>query len=1001
VTRARTFRGWVVRLLGQLRGRRIDARIDEELRFHVEMQARDLEVSGMERQEARRVARRSLGASGPAWSHESLREEMRARRGVPALEVLGQDLRYSLRMMRRSPGFTAVALLSLAFGVGTNCAIFSVVDSLLLKSLPVEGADRLLVLAKSDGGQEIPFFSYPAYRQLQDSATVCSGVIAATPDFEAVVRPAAAAPAPPGKSAQPMPRTPPMPPTTPMPVTLPTSPGTGEAVETAAVELVSGNMFPLLAGAMAAGRAFTSEESATPGGQPVAVLGYGYWRRRFAGDPGAVGQVLRVNGLAVTVVGVSRRGFHGPVTDAAPDVFLPITLRDAVRYQGNVNSDGPEVAGRPVWEQENTHWLLLLAQRRPGIGVERATAVLSVLFRRDQEARLPIFTLAQDRRNLLAQRLVLRSGARGFSRLRQVLAEPLLVLLAVAGLVLAIACANVANLLLARADRRRKEIALRLSIGAGRGRLVRQLLTESLALAGLGGALGVACAGWGGRLLLMLVSRTGQPVPLDVDLDWRKLAFGLAVALATGCGCGLAPALQATRLNLATSLKEGAGALGAGGGPGPGAGSGRPGAGGGGSGRLGRALVAAQIAMSLLLLAGAGLFVRSLQNLVDVDTGFARGGLVLVSINPHLLGYDDARLAALYGRLVERLEAVPGVRSASFANLRMLSGSAWSENIALPGYLPRQDEDMDVQLRVVTRRYFETVGIRLVAGRTFTARDRQGAPQAVVINEAMARRFWPHRPAVGQRFGFGMPAHARDLEVIGVVRDTRSLRLGEPPSPIAYRPVEQEPTALRDLEVRVAAAPGPGAGTGALLGMGGTGARAGQAPTSRWLPPNLAAQIRRAIAEVEPDLPVFSVTTMDDQLALSLAHERAVARLTGFFALLALLLAAVGLYGVVSYAVARRTNEIGLRMALGAPRARVVALVLRETAPLIAIGIAAGLAAALALLRLAASQLYGLSAHDPATLAAAALAMVAVALAAALVPAQRAASTDPMSALRS
>jgi len=1005
----RALRSWGVRLLGLFRRRQLEERLDAELGFHLEMQGRENEARGMSPEAARRAARAALGPeAGPGWSVESLKEEMRARRGVPALETLGQDLRYALRMMRKSPGFTAVALLSMAFGVGTNCAIFSVVDALLLKSLPVAGAERLVVLAKSRRGDPMPLFSYPAWRLLQQ-APVCSGVMATTHDFLAVVRPLApraalGPPGSPGSPGSPVPAPPPAP-------RGPLSPAAaGEAFETATAQLVSGNFFSALGAGMAAGRSFLAEEDAVPGGHPVAVISHGYWQRRFGRDPNVVGRALQVNGLPVTVIGVARRGFHGAVADEAPDLFLPVTLRELVKYRGAIESDGPDLPGRSIFEQVNDHWLLLLARRRPGVSVDRASAVLNVLFQRDKAARLVTHgaSTERDRRQLMDERVLLEPAARGLSRLRPSLTRPLLILMAVSGLVLVIACANLANLLLARADRRRKEMALRLGIGAGRGRLLRQLLTESLLLAGLGGALGVAGAGWGSRLLLGLASRSASPIPLDVGLDWRLLAFALGMALATGIGFGLAPALQATHVDLAASLKEGAGAIGGG----MGAGAGGGGAGGRG-GRLGRMLVAAQIGLSLVLLIGAGLFLGSLRNLMEVDTGVVTGNLVLVAINPLLLGYDDDHLTALYPRLVERLEAVPGVRSASLSDLRLLSGSSWDENVVLPGYTPRPDEDMDVEQRVVTPRYFETLGLPLVAGRAFGPADRLGAPKVAIVDEAMVRRFWPRAatlgrgtaaanaatsvasarsatPAaasdearsrgaasvLGQRFGFGPPGNSRNLEIVGVVRNVRSIHLGDAPPPTAYLPVAQRPRALRDLEVRLAGGQEGPVQAGAI------------------------AALRRAIAEVEPNLPVFSVITMGEQVERSLARERAVARLTGFFGALALLLAAIGLYGVMSYSVARRTNEIGLRMALGAPRAQVLGLVMRDTALLIGAGVAAGLVAAVAATRLAASQLFGLSAFDPATVAAATLAMVAVALAAGFLPARRAAQIDPMGALR-
>jgi predicted permease len=987
----RTLRSWVVRLLSLFRRRQLEERLEEELGFHIDMQAREHEARGMGAAAARRAARAALAPDGPGWSVESLKEEMRTRRGVPALETLGQDVRYALRMMRKSPGFTAVALLSMAFGVGTNCAIFSVVDALLLKPLPVAGAERLVVLEKSRHGDPLLLFSYPAWRLLQQAPRY-AGVMAMTVDFPAVVRPLA-------------------PQATPGATVLASR--AGEALETASAQLVSGNFFSTLGAGMAVGRSFTAEEDAVPGGHPLAVISHGYWQRRFGRDPNVVGRALLVNGVPVTVIGVVQRSFHGAIADVAPDLFLPVTLRDLVKYEGNIESDGPELPGLSMFEQVNDHWLLLLARRRPGVSVERASAALNVLFQRDKAARQATYTrdAAQDRRLLMDERVLLEPGARGLSHSRGSLTQPLLILMAVSALVLVIACANLANLLLARADRRRKEMALRLGIGAGRGRLLRQLLTESLLLAGLGGALGIAGAGWGSRLLLGLASRGAKPIPLDVGLDWRLLVFALGVALATGIGFGLAPALQATRVDLAANLKEGAGAMGGK------AAAGGGGGGGGAGGGLGRVLAAAQIGLSLVLLIGAGLLVRSLRNLMDVDPGVARTSLLLVTINPHLLGWDANRLTALYPRLVERLEAVPGVRSASLSNLRLLSGSSWDENVVLPGYTPRPDEDTDAQLRVVTPRYFETVGLPLLAGRAFRPADRQGAPRVAIIDEAMGRRFWPRGvtmgsdaaaaaraaaaatashaataataaaaggagawdPAsvLGQRFGFGPPGNSRDFEIVGVARKVRSIRLGDAPPPTAYLPVAQRPGAMiRDLEVRLAGGPeGP-------------------------LQSGVIAALRRAIAEVEPSLPVFSVVTMGEQMEGSLARERAVARLTGFFGALALLLAAIGLYGVMSYSVARRTNEIGLRMALGAPRSQVLGLVMRDTARLVGAGVAAGLVAAVATTRLAASQLFGLGAFDPATVVIATLAMVAVALVAGFLPARRAAGTDPMVALR-
>jgi len=963
----RTLRSWVVRLLSLFRRRQLEERLEEELGFHLEMEARAHEARGMSAAAARRAARAALAPDGPGWSVESLKEEMRARRGVPALETLGQDLRYALRMMRKSPGFTAVALLSLAFGIGTNTAIFSVVDALLLAPLPVPRADELMVLQRHENGDDSSYFSYSAYRQLADSAAVCTGVAAVTYDFRGVVRPRRLQRAPAAASG-----------------------GAGAELETASTELVSGNLFSVLGVGAAAGRTFTAAEDDVPGAHPVAVLGYGYWQRRFGRDPGVVGQALEINGALVTVVGVAPRGFNGAFVDGATDVYLPITMRDRVRYHSNQASDGPEDPAQPIWNQLNVHWLRLLGRRRPEVSIQQANARLGVIFERTKQAQLATHPDAETARIVAAATLKVSPGARGMANWRQELTRPLLMLGGAAGLVLLIACANVANLLLARADGRRREMAVRLGIGAGQRRLVRQLLTESLLLAGMGGALGVLFGAWGSRVLLTLVSSEGVPLQLDVALDPRKLVFAVAVAVATGVGFGVAPALRATRIDLASALKEGARAA-LGGGPAPGrwvrgkrstagesGGHGRRGREAGGGWRpgrrlpLGRALVAAQIALSLMLLIGAGLFVRSLQNLVRLDPGFDRERLVLAEINPRLLGYDDARLVAAYDRLVERLEAIPGVRSASLSQFRLLTPSRSVTEIYFPHTAPSPGHVLTTQLTAVTPHYFATVGIPLLRGRGFEPRDRQGAPRVVIANQALVRKFFPGRSGIGEHLGTEL-ASAGEYEIVGVVRDARYNELGEKTPPMLYLPVAQNPESLRDVELRVAATAAAAAVTGGL---------------------------RRAVAEAEPNLAVLGTLTMSEQLDRSLARERTIARLTGFFGALALLLAAIGLYGVMSYSVARRTGEIGLRMALGAARGRVLALVLGDTLRLIAVGVATGLAAALATTRLAASQIYGLTAFDPPTVAVATLVLVAVALIAGFLPARRAADTSPMMALR-
>jgi predicted permease len=916
-------RAAALRLVATFRKRAFDARIDEELSFHLEMEERANRARGMGADQARRAARLSLGGL------ESVKEEHRARRALPFLETLGQDLSYACRMLRKNPGFAAVALLSIGFGVGANVAIFSVVDALLLKTLPVAHADRLLLLQKRTSDDEVEVFSYPSWRRLSSAPAdrVCSGVVAVASPSRMLVDPEGGAP-----------------------------PGEDEAPTKGA--LVSANFFSALGVAPAAGRIFGPAEDPVSPAPPVAVISYGYWQRRFGRAAAAVGRTLRVNGVPVTIVGVAARGFAGVSPDDAADLFLPLGLRDVVRYHGNTYSDGTLRPGAPPWEQPTLHWLELLAVRRPDVSLGRARAVLSTLLQselRDEAAMVPD---ADQRRQVLAETLVVEPGARGFAPSRDRLASPLFILLATSALVLLIACANLASLLLARADRRRREMALRMSIGAARRRLLRQLLTESLLLAIAGCGCGVLFAMWAGRFLLILVGG-GAPLPLDLTVDARQLAFAAAMALATGIGFGLAPAFQGTRVDLLANLRSGGRSVGD------------------EQGRRqrlpwGRLLVAGQIALSLVLIAGAALFARTLGNLAAVDTGFERRHLLLAIIDPNLRSNDPRRLELLYRRLLEHAEALPGARSASLSLYPLMGDSGRSSILSLPGLTPGPGENMNVLVSLVTPRYFETVGMPLLAGRTLGPGDRAGAPVVAVVNEIAARRYFKASP-LGRRFSFADEKERGEYEIVGVVRAAKYNRLSENPKPMIFFAAAQQVEPLHSLELRM-----NGPVTAAT-----------------------AAALRRALREVDPDLPVLRVLPIGEQLERSLARERALARLTGFFAVLALLLAALGLYGVMSHQVARRTGEIGIRLALGAQRRQVLALVLRSSVQLIGLGAGAGLLAALLATRLASKLLFGVTPHDPATLVLATVMLVAVGLVAGLLPARRAANTDPMVALRS
>src|SRR3984893_4891140 len=685
-------------------------------------------------------------------------------------------------MPRESPLVTAVALVSLSLGLGASGAIFNVIDSLLLARLPVAEPDRLVVLKIQRPEEPAPRVSYPAFRMLQDDAAVFSGVIAfGRSNTSMLVRPlAAGVSAPAAGSGDPL----------------------GGWVDGA---VVSGSYFPVLGGPAGLGRTLTPADDRVPGGHPVAMLSYSYWQRRFAGDPAVLGRALDVNGQALTVVGVTPPGFFGTSVGDAPGIFVPTSMQSSVRYLANADLEDDADQQKPWMEQPHIGWLYVMARLRPGVSAAQAAAVASVTYRRFAAANADP-KHPENLRQVPALRMRTEPGARGVSQLRgRDVSLLLVILMSAAVLLLLIACANTANLLLARAAARRREIAVRLSQGAGRARLVRQLLTESLLLAALAGGCGRALARWGSGLLLRIAAGRSAGWPLDLSLGWRKLVFLTLACLGTALLFGLAPALQATRLDLVSALKV-----------------------------------------------AAGLFVRSLRNLGQVDPGFQRSDLLLVRIHTQLLRFEAPRMVELERRIQERVSALPGVRSASLSLHSPVSGSQRGSSVVVPGYTPRPGEDMDVSEMIVTPGYFATLGLPLREGRDFGAQDRAGAPKVVIVNETMARAYFRRGSPVGQRFGYGED-HPREFEIVGVVRDARfyDLRAGAPP--MMFFPVAQyaDPV-LHDVEIRTA--PGLAAG--------------------------LLPQVRQARYEVEPELALGSAGTMEQQLERSLAQDRAVARLT-------------------------------------------------------------------------------------------------------------------------
>ena len=828
------------------------------------------------------------------------------------MNALWRDIRHAVRSLRKSPGFLAVVILTLGLGIGANTAIFSLTDQVLLRPLPVRDPGSLVLLDGPGAFQgrtmNAMTFSYPMYKDFRDRNDVFTGVLARFPLSMTIVWRGAS--------------------------------------ERASGELVSGNYFEVLGIGPALGRVFNAADDQMPGAHPIAILSYGYWQRRFGGEPSVLNQTITVNGHPLTIIGVSARGFSGVQVGQAADVMVPMMMKAQMT---------------PTWndlDNRRSRWLTVMARLKPGVSQTQSEAAMNVIYRQINEQEVKAITNGSEtfRKRFVSKHLDVLPGQRGVSDLRREFSTPLIVLMSMVGVVLLIACANVANLLLARTTARQKEISLRLALGAGRARIVRQQLVESGLLAAAGTMTGLLLAWWTGGLLLAALPGDPAARNLSADPDLRVAGFALASGVFTAVVFGIVPALQATRTGVTLALKEESGSV----------------AGGGRQARLRRVLVVGQVGLSMLLLAGAGLFARSLYNLKTLDPGFRVDNLFAFSVDPSLSGYDGDRLTALYRRMQEELAAAPGVRSVSMSETGALTGNDWSMTIRVDGYQAKEGEDMNPSVDGVGPRYFETMGIPLVRGREFNERDAKGAPRVAVVNETMAKYFFSGSNPVGRRFGFGRDK-ATDIEIVGVVKDLRSLELRDHAPRFIYIPYAQDEN-VTQLTYYV---------------------RAVQAGGST------AAGIRQAVQRLDANLPIFDMKTMDVQVDESLFVERMVAVLSVAFGALATLLAAIGLYGVMSYAVARRTREIGIRMALGAERGRVLWLVLKEVAVMAVAGILGGLTAALWLTRQVQSQLFGLAPSDPATLAAATALLALIAFAAGYIPARRATTIDPIRALRS
>ena len=830
-------------------------------------------------------------------------------------------LRHAARALLRAPALTAVVVLSLALGFGANAAMFSLFDQALLRPLPVPEPGRLVNLSapgpKAGGtsctsaGNCDAVFSYPMFRDLERAPAVRTALtgIAAHRGFGANLA------------------------------------FRGQTLN-ARAELVSGSYFPVLGLAPARGRLIGPADDRTEGGHPVAVLSYAYWTAQLGADPGAVGQTITVNGHPLTVIGVAPPGFDGTTFGERPLVFVPITMRAAMQ------------SWFAAFESRASYWAYLFARLRPGVSTEDARLQLDAVYRpilTEVEAPQQKGGSARYLAEFRARRVGVAPGARGQSSLHEDARTPLALLLGTTGVVLLIACANVANLLLARGAGRAGEMAVRMSLGAGRRRLLGQLLAESCLLAALGALAGLAVAR--GTL-----AGVGALLPSDAAgviserLDPRVLLFAAAVSLGTGVVFGLFPALNATRPDLIAAVRSGAGQV--------------PG-GSRAAARFRTALVASQVALSMALLVSAGLFVRSMANLARQDLGFSAERVVTFRVSPELNGYTPARSRALFDRIERELAALPGVTAVASARVALLGGDNWGTDLDVEGFRRGPDTDANARLNRVGAGFFRALGEPLLAGREFTDADRAGAPRVAVVNEAFARKFGLGRAAVGKRLTerTGGPL---DVEIVGLVRDAKYNSVRDEVPPVLFTPARQDTAA------------------GALNFY----ARTALAPE------RLARAVPGIVRRLDANLPVERLSTLPDQARDSTFFERLIGTLAGAFAALATALAAVGLYGVLSYTVAQRTRELGVRMALGAAAADVRRLVLGLVGRLVLAGGAVGIVAALALGRLARSLLFGLAGHDPATIAASAAVLAAVGLAAGYLPARRAARVDPTRALR-
>ncbi len=836
------------------------------------------------------------------------------------LDSIWKDIRYSWRGLLKRPGFTVVALVILALGIGANTAIFTLINAVVLKQLPVSKPDELVLFnalpnegTRSSDGDIVSgrwdHFSFASYQYFREHDSSFQELSAFRSNESRVS------------------------------VRLNNAPG-GAAPQRASSHLVSGNYFAVLGVNARQGRVLTNEDD-SPAANPVAVISDGYWKQKLNADQQIVGKSVQLNGSAYTIVGVMPPEFFGTRVRRAPDFWVPLSFQPQIELR------------KSYLEDKNVFWLNMIGRLKPGVQIGQAQAGVNNELRQfltEQNGS----QLSDDNRLAIQNSYVsLGSGARGLSGLRVVYQQALRMLMVIVGLVLLIACANVGNLLLSRAAARQAEISLRQALGASRARLVRQLLTESLLLALIGGVAGILLAQWG---VSVLVARLAATAPLDVKPDPSILLFTFGISVLSGILFGVAPALRATSTDLTSALKEKSS-----------------------RGRrrkfnLGSALVVAQVAVSLILLVGAGLFARSLIKLQQEDLGFNRDNVLLGSVDVRLAGYKAADLSGVYRRLYDRLNSLPSVRSATLASYSPMGGTSINSTVTVRGYTPNKNEDMAVADLLIAPNFSDSLGVPLLMGREFTLQDTVTSARVGIVNQSFARAFFPNQNPIGRRITFEEDSDKDDFEIVGVISDSKYDSARENADRAVFRPIFQvaDQNAFNNIiELRTAGDP-----------------------------LNVSAEVRAAIAQVDDKLPVLNFTTLRTQTEDALKQETLIAQLVSFFGLLGLLLSCVGLYGIMAHAVLRRTNEIGIRIALGAERRNIIWMVLKESLTLVAIGLALGIPAAWAAAHLISSQLFGLAPSDPVSLLTAAALLTAVAALAGYLPARKAARVNPLIALR-